>query len=143
MDEVLPINSFAGRIKIMIKRVGNKEKLAKATGISATMIGKYAEGISEPARDKLVDLAKAADVGVLWLVTGEGVMKGSEPSKPPAPVTNEAQKEVEAYLRNGQQPSSYAWFHEWIEEQLKGKNISEVMNIAVKFKTVLDENDRE
>jgi len=39
------------------------------------MVGKYAEGISEPARDKLVAMAEAASVNVLWLATGEGEME--------------------------------------------------------------------
>lgn len=46
--------------------------------MSGVMVGKYASGESEPSRDKLIALAKAADVNVLWLATGEGEMRREE-----------------------------------------------------------------
>ena len=72
-----PNDSFASRVQALIKLAGNKEKLAKISDISATMVSKYSEGKSEPARDKLVAMAIATGVNVLWLATGEGpIMKG-------------------------------------------------------------------
>jgi hypothetical protein len=35
--------------------------------------------------------------------------------------------------------SDLSWFHKWIEEELQTKSISEIMAIAVKMKTLLDE----
>ncbi|NMC73976.1 MAG: helix-turn-helix transcriptional regulator [Geobacteraceae bacterium] len=78
MTEVLPENSFANRIERLIKLVGSKEKLGQLSKISAVMIGKYESGQSEPSRDKLISLANAAGVNVLWLATGEGPMKRKE-----------------------------------------------------------------
>lgn len=43
--------------------------------MSARVIGQYAAGSSEPTVGKLIALAKAADVNVSWLATGEGPMK--------------------------------------------------------------------
>ncbi len=78
MSEVLPENTFANRIATLISLVGSKEKLGKLAQISAVMIGKYETGQSEPSRDKLIALANAAKVNVLWLATGEGPMKRGE-----------------------------------------------------------------
>jgi len=32
----------------------------------------------------------------------------------------------------------FAWFHEWIDEELVGKSMSEIMRFAVKIKAELD-----
>ncbi len=78
MSDVLPENTFANRIATLTSLVGSKEKLGKLAQISAVMIGKYETGQSEPSRDKLIALANAAKVNVLWLATGEGPMKREE-----------------------------------------------------------------
>lgn len=39
------------------------------------MLGKYEKGESEPSRDKLVAIAEAAGVDLLWLATGKGGME--------------------------------------------------------------------
>lgn len=78
MPEVLPDISFGERVKEVIQLVGSAEKLARMTGISARGIGHYAAGGSDPTRSKMVALAEAAGVNVLWLATGEGPkMKGA------------------------------------------------------------------
>jgi transcriptional regulator with XRE-family HTH domain len=43
----------------------------------------------------------------------------------------------------GQKDHPYAWFHQWIDEELKGKSITEVMSLAVKIKTGLDKEREE
>lgn len=82
MAEVLPEISFGERIKELIRLVGSAEKLARATGMSARGIGQYASGTSDPTRSKMLLLADAAGVNVLWLATGEGPkMKGEAEEK--------------------------------------------------------------
>lgn len=76
--EVLPEKYFGDRVKILITRVGSAEKLAKLSGMSARAIGQYAAGSSDPTLGKVIALAKAADVNVLWLATGEGEMRREE-----------------------------------------------------------------
>jgi len=76
--ELLPEELFSARIGKLIELVGSKEKLGKLSQISAVMIGKYESGQSEPARDKLIAMANAANVSVLWLATGEGPMMREE-----------------------------------------------------------------
>ena len=50
--------------------------MARLTGISARAIGQYASGTVDPTRSKIIALANAVGVNVLWLITGEGPMKG-------------------------------------------------------------------
>lgn len=75
MDRILPENTFANRMKVLVELVGSAEKLARLAGMSARVIGKYVSGETDPSRERLISLAKAADVNVLWLATGEGPMK--------------------------------------------------------------------
>lgn len=65
-------SSFGARVKEIIRMVGSAERLARIAGMSARSIGQYAAGTSDPTRSKLVALAAAADINLLWLVTGEG-----------------------------------------------------------------------
>lgn len=71
--QILPNNCFQDRMQTLIKRFGSQEKLGDACvpRISGVMIGKYALGKAEPARDKLVAIAKAADCDIAWLVAGD------------------------------------------------------------------------
>lgn len=80
MDRILPENSFAIRMKVLVDVVGSAEKLARLSGMSARVIGKYISGETDPSRERLISLAKAADVNVLWLATGEGPMRREENS---------------------------------------------------------------
>ena len=68
-------NEFAERMKVIIRKVGSADKLSKLSGISATIIGKYSSGLSDPTRKKLIALAKAADVSLEWLAAGIGAEK--------------------------------------------------------------------
>lgn len=67
-------SAFIQRMKILVDRAGNANRLADLTGISRRAIGTYLSGESDPSRERLVRLAKAAGVGVTWLATGEGPM---------------------------------------------------------------------
>ena len=74
--EVLPEQLFKDRLKKLVDEIGSAEKLAKRTGMSSRIIGKYLSGDSLPGLDKLVALADAAEVNLQWLATGGGPMKG-------------------------------------------------------------------
>lgn len=67
---------FTKRMKKIIMMVGSAEKLAKKAGMSAMVIGQYLSGKSDPTRKKLIALANAADVNLLWLATGKGSIHG-------------------------------------------------------------------
>lgn len=87
------------------------------------------------------EAVKASDEGEMWRAD-----KPSEEDKrlreqyPLSPLTAKAfgisDSQGVAYV--GQKDHPYAWFHEWIDEELKGKSISEVMGLAVKIKAEID-----
>lgn len=142
MTGILPTKTFADRVQILIKKLGSQEKLGEACGISGVTIGKYALGKADPSRDRLIAMADAGGVNVLWLATGEGKMERDR-ARPYKEAEQHAHAghindNVHKYRTEAKQP--YTWFHEWIDEELQGKSISEVMALAVKIKTVLDEN---
>lgn len=66
--------SFLERTRTIVSIAGGVEKLSRAAGMSSRVIGKYLAGKSEPNRIRLVALAKAVNVSVEWLATGDGVM---------------------------------------------------------------------
>jgi len=71
-------HEFCERIKSLINEAGSAEKLAKKSGVGARNIIKYASGQGDPSRKRLVKLAKAMDVDILWLASGEGGMRREE-----------------------------------------------------------------
>lgn len=76
------IVNFQERLQIVVKQVGNANKLAKATNISASSIGKYITGEADPSRKRLIRIAKAGKVNPTWLLTGELPMHpGDHPGK--------------------------------------------------------------
>jgi len=68
-------NDFCDRIKQLIELAGSAEKLAKKSGVGARNISKYASGEVDPSRTRLVNLAKAMEINLLWLASGEGAMR--------------------------------------------------------------------
>ena len=109
----------------------------------------WKEGIA-PKADILLLISEKTECSIDWLLTGKGDMwrdiKQSESDKrlreqyPLSPLTAKAfgvsDSQGVAYI--GQKDHPYAWFHEWIDEELKGKSISEVMSLAVKIKAEID-----
>ena len=67
---------FAARLSQIIAEFGSRYALAKASGIPATTLQKYALG-SKPGMDSLVVLARVANVDLNWLLTGQGPMRGA------------------------------------------------------------------
>lgn len=65
-------------MKVLIDQVGSAEKLARLSGMSSRVIGKYLSGDTDPSRERLIALARAAGVTVEWLATGEGMMRPGE-----------------------------------------------------------------
>ncbi|WP_041972294.1 helix-turn-helix transcriptional regulator [Geobacter sp. OR-1] len=61
---------FVTRMKRLLSRAGSAEKLARLTGLSASIIGRYAEGKADPARKRLIAIAEASGSTVEWLATG-------------------------------------------------------------------------
>jgi Bacteriophage CI repressor helix-turn-helix domain len=70
------MEGFADRLAQIIAEYGSRYALAKASGIPATTLQKYALG-SKPGLDSLVTLARVANVDLNWLLTGQGPMRGA------------------------------------------------------------------
>lgn len=64
--------SFTDRLALCAKKAGNASKLSEKAGISKTSMSDYIKGNSEVYRSRLIDIANAAGVSILWLTTGEG-----------------------------------------------------------------------
>ena len=63
---------FVARLRETIKSFGSANSLANTAGVSEGALRKWASGVSEPTRDRLVAIARAAGVNVSWLATGSG-----------------------------------------------------------------------
>lgn len=71
--------SLANRLKKALGRTP-ASKLALASGITPTSVGKYLNG-AIPNVDIAARIAKELKVNLLWLATGEGAMRGTTPEK--------------------------------------------------------------
>ncbi len=63
---------FVARLQLVAAEWPSADRLAKATGVSASAFRKWLKGEAEPSRDRLVALAAAAGVSLAWLAQGEG-----------------------------------------------------------------------
>lgn len=72
------LSGFAGRLQIIIDEHKSAHELAKKAGVSQSGLRKWQNAQSEPGRDKLIALAKAGNVRLEWLATGEGPMREGE-----------------------------------------------------------------
>lgn len=66
---------FRERIKEIISEMGSAEELSRRSGVSGRAIGSYKLGESDPSRKNLIAIAKAANVELEWLATGEGTKR--------------------------------------------------------------------
>ena len=63
---------FVARLQLVAAEWPSADRLAKATGVSASAFRKWLRGEAEPSRDRLVALATAAGVSLAWLAQGDG-----------------------------------------------------------------------
>jgi lambda repressor-like predicted transcriptional regulator len=71
-------DAFQTRIRALIKAVGSVAEVSRKCGIPESTVKKWADGISDPSRERCVALALGTGASVLWIVTGEGPMWASE-----------------------------------------------------------------
>ena len=67
--------NFGDRLKKAAALIGGQLELSKKTGISSRSINAYVMESADPAREKVVAMAKAAGVSVAWLAAGIGPMQ--------------------------------------------------------------------
>ena len=66
------VDAFGERISLAIRKAGGATKLAEKTGMSTSVLRSWRSEKSDPSRTSLVKVARAADVSLEWLATGEG-----------------------------------------------------------------------
>lgn len=71
LDDDIACSDFVARLREITAKVGSASALAKRAHISQSGLQRYLNG-GEPTRRILVALAEAADVSLLWLITGQG-----------------------------------------------------------------------
>jgi phage repressor protein C with HTH and peptisase S24 domain len=62
-------------MNVLIVECGGPSELARRSGLSRRVIDKYRSGESDPSRERLAALARAGNISVAWLVTGEGPLR--------------------------------------------------------------------
>ncbi len=69
--------SFRQRFETLVHEFGSRYRLAKTSGVAESTLQQYAaqESYLPPRADILIKLARAANVSVEWLATGEGKMR--------------------------------------------------------------------
>jgi len=142
-------DAFMDRLKKAIDKESNRS-FAEKCGLSEGTVRRYLKGEAFPPLDTLQVIAEKSGCSLAWLASGEGDMrrldKPSEEDKrlreqyPLSPLTAKAFgiSDSQSVAYAGQKDHPYAWFHEWIDEELKGKSITEVMSLAVKIKAEID-----
>jgi transcriptional regulator with XRE-family HTH domain len=69
--------TFADRFGLLIEEFGSRYRLSKASGVPESTLQQYAQTRADlpPRADILLKLARAANVSLEWLATGEGEMR--------------------------------------------------------------------
>lgn len=68
----MPDDNFPERVAYAIQKLGGTRPASRRLEISTTQLDAYASGRSEPSRVRLVRMAEAAEVDLLWFATGAG-----------------------------------------------------------------------
>ncbi|MGO9060440.1 MAG: helix-turn-helix domain-containing protein [Candidatus Binataceae bacterium] len=113
-------DSFAGRFALLVKEFGSRYRLAKASGVSESTLQQYGQQEVPPRGDILFKLARAANVSVQWLATGEGEMRpaGLLPGVAFADVVMVELRDLHAALSMEQIRAFLPFSREWLERML-------------------------
>lgn len=130
------------RFKIIRESLGLSQKdMAVAIGISLPGLQGYEAGRSVPGGSVFEALVKLG-FNANWLLTGEGEMRTNglafQVAHHSGPMSIKGvvnEKQVKYTTK-----PDLTWLHEWVDEELSGKSISEIMAVAVKIKGVLDDS---
>ncbi|MBL6985498.1 MAG: LexA family transcriptional regulator [Methylobacter sp.] len=68
------MDSFADRIELLISVAGSGSEFSRKCGVSDSTVRKWRNSESDPTRKRLLAIAEAFDVTLVWLLTGEGDM---------------------------------------------------------------------
>jgi transcriptional regulator with XRE-family HTH domain len=65
---------LAMRMRLLIAREGSASALARRCGCSEGSVRSWRDGHSDPSRARCITLARALNISLQWLITGEGPM---------------------------------------------------------------------
>jgi len=71
-------DAFADRIDLLINTVGGNSEFARKCGVSEGTVRSWRKCESDPSRKRLITIAEAFDISLVWLATGEGEMRPNE-----------------------------------------------------------------
>lgn len=122
---------FVARLRETIGGFGSANSLATAAGVSEGALRKWVQGTSEPTRDRLVAVARAAGVNVAWLATGNGPKDRSGKVETPLLegfVTLQQVGHQGESLKDGKAAMGLAFSTSWLEvrDEPSGENLATV-----------------
>jgi transcriptional regulator with XRE-family HTH domain len=100
-------DGFADRISELITEAGGYAEFARSCGVSESVARKWSKGGSDPSRSNLIAIAKARNVNLLWLATGEGE-KTEDESSISVTVTANSEHPIRRKDINHGEPPEYA-----------------------------------
>lgn len=133
-------DAFKDRLRLVMAGASNRS-FAEKCAVSDGTLRSYLKGDTFPPLDTLQVIARVSECSVAWLASGEGKMREDvtyplgEELKTADIINEQAHDQSKAPIK-----PDLSWFYEWINEELRGKTMSEIMAIAVKMKNVIDEN---
>lgn len=144
------------RLKIARESIGKTQKeFADMLGVTYRTYQPYEIGDSKPGY-KACEALTRLGFDPTWLLTGEGHMRRQAPTQAASGngfvqghhvSADEIHIDIHGERGIIGEPISSStgrdvkWFHDWIDEIIKGKSINDIMGIAVKFKRVLDDTE--
>lgn len=72
------IKDIGTRINEVSAIIGGKKEVAKVAGLSESQLHRIVAGDSQPKLEPIVAIARAANISLEWLATGEGPMRPDE-----------------------------------------------------------------
>lgn len=92
---------MAERIRKCAELAGSGDALSRKTAIPRRTLETYLTGATEPKASRLVAIARAADVTVEWLATGEGPMREGGEASAAAPASAGIDRSLLAAVHKG------------------------------------------
>lgn len=83
------IKDIGTRINEVSAILGGKKELAKVAGLSESQLHRIVSGESQPRLEPIAAMARAANVSLTWLATGEGPMRLGDETKEKSREMNE------------------------------------------------------
>lgn len=122
-------SGFVKRLKLLIGSEKPYPWAARIGITQATFNRMWKDGVA-PKSDTLLLISEKTGCSIDWLLTGQGSEKLLSPSM--------VAEQPERFKADNSQTDRLKWFHDWIDEELRDKSLTEIMDIAVKIKSTVN-----